>query len=1558
LESKIRDESFTSLTPLPDETICNDSKLEGDSIDEEETVAILYGHVGTTAFASLYKALKQAGTKFVVRHMGYIPYEEEISTKSDVEGIYDNMSSRAIPTVLQGYGVRLDIRNVEYKAFDDGPNDKTESGTLDIDWTDACHKDDDPARDEYLAGVNLNSFITRFGGVNNSSLPTDLKALQTALIQSHPTQLRSESIVPPAWQRRSLSLQAATMISSSSDPLEALQGISQNLPSIAHSLSKVVVPDTLEDLASEATDLAAKVGAVSHGWGDAAFGFFINSREVDVERPSFNVFHLLDILKEEDKILRGLEDKVRPMLAKTVTALGQNAGEVGDAGWAALQAVRKMKDMGSEKLILIGKKGIFEDEASLDESNFDPDDEYDDDGNSAKYRIDVGRGGKNAILYLNDIEKDPEYRSWPTSMQQMFYSSQFGGAPTVRRNLFTLLIVIDPASNTHHPAVDVAAQLLNSQFPLRLGVLIVDNYDVSNGTPSAPFTWNRGERPFHSRDSFLLMHHITKKYGGMAAISCLLRVLNDTSDLEDKLSVGNYIGMHVALLAAMNVIGSGREDLVQKEMEDLLKAGESEGLGSKANDSKKEPKYENAVQFALDKMIHPGMSFLNGIPLPESNDMRSFGMGVNDILQYEQRHIMELAMKGVITDTAPRSVYATILSGDHLFKQFHPLLRESNKEYLLLGSKSDESSLIFTSSDAVLNCDIDAIFVVEGVFDLDNADGVEAALSFLDVIISPPETWHDSKAVSAAFRIHHFATPTKPTSLVLSNLFCHASSFDVADIKAVTAALYKQADNEDVRGVIEVIKKITTLKKDVNDQIVQLVGKREICPPANARKSPSTEQKNFYTANGRVYVPYGNPSISAVDIKMIINLEMHRANAMTKLLLPHLLPPSFVATGEVAHFDSRLIHNAVGKSLTILNEIMSTSNSKSKNVSSEISRNFSPYESTTSGNPLHFSWNDESSSGHLQIEVSVILDPLTEPTQRVAPLLIVIRDFLKLPLKVVIAPRVIVENDLPLSSYYRFVANPFAQPHMNQASALFQNLPTTHVLTLRMDVPEPWDTQQTYAIQDSDNLRCDVRNGCRDRPDFVSDKHRSDVVELANIEYGLKGLLFFGQCYDVSKNTPPNGLQLTLDRSELNSLSESSSYSEISIEADGSIAQADERVKPIVVPIDHTDTLVMKTVGYWQLRANPGVWTLRIADGTRGSDIYHMVDGTISPSGKMLVSKDATERVSKTLVMKDFSNHGQLLLVKRRQGFEDTKLFEDDETKKVSGTEDEIVHVFSLATGHAYERLLKIMMLSVTKRTSSKVKFWLFENFLSPSFKSSAKYMAEKIGCEVEFVTYKWPEWLRGQSEKQRLIWGYKILFLDVLFPLDVKKIIYVDADQVIRGDLTELWNLDLDGAPYGYTPFCDSREETLGYQFWRTGFWKSHLRGKPYHISALYVVDLERFRRELVGDKLRAIYQQLSADPNSLANLDQDLPNYAQHDVRIFSLPQKWLWCESWCSDETKAEAMTIDLCNNPLHKEAKIAMAKRIISGELFEESWEELDEQVGNYEKEFLASQGKLE
>jgi UDP-glucose:glycoprotein glucosyltransferase len=253
------------------------------------------------------------------------------------------------------------------------------------------------------------------------------------------------------------------------------------------------------------------------------------------------------------------------------------------------------------------------------------------------------------------------------------------------------------------------------------------------------------------------------------------------------------------------------------------------------------------------------------------------------------------------------------------------------------------------------------------------------------------------------------------------------------------------------------------------------------------------------------------------------------------------------------------------------------------------------------------------------------------------------------------------------------------------------------------------------------------------------------------------------------------------------------------------------------------------------------------------------------------------------------------------------------------------------------------MMYSAVKATSAPVHFHLLDNFLSAGFKSDVAKMSEALDFEVSFVSYKWPDWLRKQEEKQRVIWGYKILFLDVLFPVDMHKVIYIDADQVVRGDLRELWETDLKSKVYGFVPFCSSRKDMLGYQFWREGYWKDTLQGRPYHISALFVVDLDLFRQQSAGDQLRGYYDALSRDPNSLANLDQDLPNSLQQYLPIHSLPQEWLWCETWCSEATKKNAKTIDLCNNPELKEEKIRSAKRIISGDLFEEDWETMEKNV---------------
>lgn len=67
-----------------------------------------------------------------------------------------------------------------------------------------------------------------------------------------------------------------------------------------------------------------------------------------------------------------------------------------------------------------------------------------------------------------------------------------------------------------------------------------------------------------------------------------------------------------------------------------------------------------------------------------------------------------------------------------------------------------------------------------------------------------------------------------------------------------------------------------------------------------------------------------------------------------------------------------------------------------------------------------------------------------------------------------------------------------------------------------------------------------------------------------------------------------------------------------------------------------------------------------------------------------------------------------------------------------------------------------------------------------------------------------------------------------------------LSLSQIVRADLKELRDLDLKGAPYGYTPFCDSRKEMEGYRFWKTGYWASHLGHRKYHIRYTSIANCE----------------------------------------------------------------------------------------------------------------------
>lgn len=523
------------------------------------------------------------------------------------------------------------------------------------------------------------------------------------------------------------------------------------------------------------------------------------------------------------------------------------------------------------------------------------------------------------------------------------------------------------------------------------------------------------------------------------------------------------------------------------------------------------------------------------------------------------------------------------------------------------------------------------------------------------------------------------------------------------------------------------------------------------------------------------------------------------------------------------------------------------------------------------------------------IQLVAVINPASEQGQRWVPFLKVLSELDGVYVKIFINPKDKLD-ELPVKRFYRYVLD--SAPTFDESgkvkalSAEFKGLPSEALLNVGMDVPPAWLVASKVSVHDLDNLKL------------------SSIKTNVEAIYELENILIEGHSREPT-GVLPRGAQLVL------------------------ATEKEPRV---------ADTIIMHNLGYFQFKANPGFYNIQLKEG-RSSDIYY-IESVGSKGYSPVLGDEGTD-----VVLMDFMGTTLYPRINRKPGMEmedvlDLSGYEGGalgavskglknmfgvKSKSASDEEHAEINIFSVASGHLYERMLNIMMASVMKNTKHTVKFWFIEQFLSPSFKDFIPYMAQEYGFKYEMVTYKWPHWLRQQKEKQREIWGYKILFLDVLFPLSLDKVIFVDADQIVRTDMYDLVQHDLEGKAYGFTPMCDSRVEMEGFRFWKQGYWANYLRGNPYHISALYVVDLRRFRELAAGDRLRQTYHTLSADPASLSNLDQDLPNHMQFQIPIHSLPQEWLWCETWCSDETFPQARTIDLCNNPQTKEPKLDRARR---------------------------------
>lgn len=127
----------------------------------------------------------------------------------------------------------------------------------------------------------------------------------------------------------------------------------------------------------------------------------------------------------------------------------------------------------------------------------------------------------------------------------------------------------------------------------------------------------------------------------------------------------------------------------------------------------------------------------------------------------------------------------------------------------------------------------------------------------------------------------------------------------------------------------------------------------------------------------------------------------------------------------------------------------------------------------------------------------------------------------------------------------------------------------------------------------------------------------------------------------------------------------------------------------------------------------------------------------------------------------------------------------------------------------------------------------------------------------------------------------YYRLFIASLFP-QYRKMIYLDCDLVVLGDISELYNTDLEGCIFGAAPeqFVQNTAEFRLYAEKAVG-----VNPADYVNAGVLVVDLEQFRKNRIEEQFVELITRYDFD---LLDPDQAYLNYLCRD-RILMLPNGW---------------------------------------------------------------------
>jgi hypothetical protein len=373
----------------------------GEGIAEEplSVCAALYGAIGSPEFYAFHDTLYEKAVRGEVRYS--IHHLHRATTGQ-------------VAHALQGWGIFLDVKNMEYKNYDlDSAMQEEGNG----EGKGVQEDDPGPSKDEELSGIMFGILEER-----RPELKTELRRWRSAVLAREGATEQLE-----VWSMRNLGLQAVQSVrlaaAGGASALTALEQVSQNFPLTASELSSLEFPKGLRVEASLMRSL----------WrtGERIGMLYVNGIGVDLASSAVNIFSTLRVLREERAEAAKISAKLSLHPRFALPALLQAGSKlVGAAQWHEV-------------------------------------------------RVELLKGdyAKNGVRWLNNIESDAVYASWPDRLDTLLYPS--GQPHRLRRNLYNLVVVLDPLDRSSASTVLWLGHMIMQGIPVRLGLVLTSAEDMA-----------------------------------------------------------------------------------------------------------------------------------------------------------------------------------------------------------------------------------------------------------------------------------------------------------------------------------------------------------------------------------------------------------------------------------------------------------------------------------------------------------------------------------------------------------------------------------------------------------------------------------------------------------------------------------------------------------------------------------------------------------------------------------------------------------------------------------------------------------------------------------------------------------------------------------------------------------------------------------------------------------------------------------------------------------------------------------------------------------------------